>query len=138
MNAMWRLTTASNGRISKSSKILLMCGGEGLEGSILCDMGYRNVTISDISERGVAEAIKRDSRLQGLVLNAERADVESNSFEVVIVQDGLHHLQSPVQGFTEMLGNGISALNIIRLIKFILDTTLGRAGNQFCGLILKC
>jgi hypothetical protein len=37
-----------------------------------------------------------------------------------------------------MLGNGISALNIIRLIKFILDTTLGRAGNQFCGLILKC
>jgi Methyltransferase domain len=214
MDAMRRLTTAANGRISKSSKILLMCGGEGLEGSILCDMGYRNVTVSDISERGVAEAIKRDSRLQGLVLNAERADVESNSFEVVIVQDGLHHLQSPVQGFTEMLriastavvflephdsligkilgtrwekhddavnyvfrwtkklaqdvassylgpdsfvnlsfsfwhhnivyhrlgkvlGDGISALNIIRLIKFILDTTLGRAGNQFCGMILK-
>lgn len=98
-----RLTSASAGRVSSKSKILVMCAGEGAEGSALCDLGYEDVTVSDISDLGVAAAINRDARLKGLVLNAEDADIPDSAFDVVVVQDGLHHLQCPVRGFTEML-----------------------------------
>lgn len=98
-----RLMEAAGGRLTSSSRILVMCGGEGFEGSVLCDLGFMNVTVSDISDTGVAQAIARDSRLKGLALNAEHADLEDDSFDIVMVQDGLHHLRSPVQGFTEML-----------------------------------
>ncbi len=101
--ALRHLGKAAHGRLTARSNILVMCAGDGFEGSILCDMGYENVTVSDISDNGMEQAIKRDKRLKCLVLNAENADVNNNSFDVVIVQDGLHHLQSPVQGFTEML-----------------------------------
>lgn len=209
-----RFAKAAAGRVSSKSRILVMCAGEGAEGSVLCDMGYENVTVSDISDLGVAAAIKRDARLKGLVLNAENADIEDNSFDLVVVQDGLHHLQSPVQGFTEMLrigsvgaiflephdsivgrvigtqwekngdainyvfrwtkklvqdvassylgqdsfknlsfsfwhhnitfhrlgiklGDGVAGVRAIRCIKFVLDTFLGKMGNQFCGLVVK-
>lgn len=209
-----RLSAFAAGRISFNSKVLVMCAGEGAEGSVLCDMGYQDVTVSDISELGVAAAVGRDPRLKGLVLNAENADLAAGSFDVVVVQDGLHHLQSPVQGFTEMLricsvaalflephdslvgkligtkwerngeainyvfrwtgqlvkdvtssylgpdsfsnlsfsfwhhnivfhrlgqklGGGARGVLAIRSIKAVLDTVLGRMGNQFCGLVVK-
>lgn len=212
--ALQRLTEAAEGRISYDSKILLMCAGEGIEGSTLCDMGYRNVTVSDISDAAVTEAVRRDRRLQGIPLNAECSAQPDLEFDVVIVQDGLHHLQNPVLGFTEMLriarvgvlflephdsrigrklgtkwekngeavnyvfrwtkklvddvassylpqnsftnrsfsfwhhnilfdrlgrrlGGGRLGLMTVRLLKWLLDSALGRMGNQFCGLVLK-
>ena len=98
-----RLRHATPGRIRETSNILVMCAGDGADGSVLCDMGYQNVTVSDISDMGVAAALARDSRLAGLVLNAQNAQIEDGAFDVVVVQDGLHHLPSPIQGFTEML-----------------------------------
>lgn len=103
LEALRRATKAAYGRISNQSRVLILCAGEGLEGTILCDSGYKDVTVSDISEVGVAEALKRDARLKGLVLNAENANIEDKTFDLLIVQDGLHHLQNPVLGFTEML-----------------------------------
>lgn len=212
--ALQRLTEAAGGRITYDIKILLMCAGEGIEGSTLCDMGYRNVTVSDISDAAVTEAVRRDQRLQGIPLNAERSAQPDKSFDVVIVQDGLHHLQNPVLGFTEMLriarvgalflephdssigrmlgtkwetnGEAVNyvfrwtrklvedvassylpqdsfdnlsfsfwhhnivfdkvgrrlggerlGLMTIRLLKRLLDSALGRMGNQFCGVVLK-
>ena len=38
-----------------------------------------------------------------MVLNAESTGLPDLSFDLVVVQDGLHHLQNPVGGFTEML-----------------------------------
>ena len=108
---MRRLTKTAKAQISNVSQILVMCAGVGYEGSILCNIGFENVTISDISDVGVAAALERDQRLKGLVLNAESTNLEDNSFDVVIVQDGLHHLQSPVQGLTEMLR--ISSLGVL-------------------------
>jgi len=105
----WRLKTALlrlqdvAPDLNMSSSILVMCAGEGLEGTVLCDLGYTDVTVSDISDVGVAEALRRDPRLKGLTLNAERAELAGESYDVVVVQDGLHHLPSPVAGFTEML-----------------------------------
>ena len=214
----WRLREAmarlmSHGLISHDSTILTLCSGEGMEGSILCDLGFKNVTVSDISENGVQASLDRDSRLNAIVLNAQDVNLADGSYDVLIVQDGLHHLQSPVQGFTEMLrvaSKGIiflephvslvgqiigtqweqngSAINyvfrwnksiveqvassylgpnsfhnlsfsfwhhnpffekisntlgakigllVIRLIKRTLDFSLGRFGNQFCGLVIK-
>lgn len=98
-----RLMRAAHSRLTRDSSILVVCAGEGAEGSTLCNLGYTNVAVSDISEYAVKKAMERDSRLKGLVLNAERMTLDRGAFDVVIVQDGLHHLQSPVQGFTEML-----------------------------------
>jgi hypothetical protein len=106
----WRIRTlitilreSCGNRFDLDSPILLMCSGEGLEGSLLCDLGYRNVTVSDISSRGVDAATARDARLAGIVLDAEHVSLAPSSYDVVLVQDGLHHLQSPVAGFTSML-----------------------------------
>jgi SAM-dependent methyltransferase len=101
--ALRRLRQAAPGRFDARSRILVLCAGEGLEGSILCDLGLEHVTVSDISPVGVAAATSRDPRLAGRVLDAERTGLEAGSFDVVLVQDGLHHLQSPAAGFTEMI-----------------------------------
>jgi hypothetical protein len=209
-----RLHRMASSRLSARSSILVMCAGEGLEGSILCDLGYSDVTVSDLSSVAVTQAQARDNRLKGLTLNAECTGLPTGTFDLVVVQDGLHHLQNPVLGFTEMLriarvaviflephdsiparlmgtrwekngdainyvfrwtrklvedvassylgpdtftnhsfsfwhhnvgyhrlgrvlGEGALALHAIRGLKSSLDATLGRFGNQFCGLILK-
>lgn len=103
MQCIKRLLIISKGSINFNSSILILCSGDGLEGSILSDMGYVNVTVSDISEQGVKAALERDLRLKGMVLNAEHLMLNNNAFDVVLLQDGLHHLSSPVIGFTEML-----------------------------------
>jgi SAM-dependent methyltransferase len=51
----------------------------------------------------IATGIRRDPRLKGVAADAENTEFKSESFDLVIVQDGLHHLASPVRGFTEML-----------------------------------
>ncbi len=98
-----RLQAVAGERFGPDSPILIMCAGEGSEGSALCDAGHRNVTVSDISPNGVKAAIERDPRLKGVVLNAEDTGLAAGSYAVVGIQDGLHHLQSPIRGYTEML-----------------------------------
>jgi SAM-dependent methyltransferase len=98
-----RLVRASAGRITKENSVLVLCSGEGLEGTVLADLGFADVTVSDLSEHAVNAAVARDNRLKGRVINAERSDVSAGTYDVVIVQDGLHHLASPVHGFLEML-----------------------------------
>jgi ubiquinone/menaquinone biosynthesis C-methylase UbiE len=123
--ALRRATKAAHGRISSQSRVLILCAGEGLEGTVFCDSGYKDVTVSDISEVGVAEALKRDARLKGLVLNAECANLERNSFDIVIVQDGLHHLQNPVLGFTEMLRMATTAAIFLEPHDSLVGRTIG-------------
>lgn len=91
-----RLMSVSKGGITYDSSVLVLCSGEGLEGSILCDLGFSNVTVSDIDENAVKAALSRDHRLKGVTLNADRPAVEIDSYDVSLVQDGLHHLTSPV------------------------------------------
>ncbi len=98
-----RLVRAAAGRLTHGSRILVLCSGEGLEGSLLCDLGFTDVTIADLSAVAVAQGLRRDPRLCGVVVNAEQTGLPDGSFDVVLVQDALHHLQNPVLGFTEML-----------------------------------
>ena len=88
---------------AEQMSVLTLCSGEGLEGSILYDLGFTNITVSDISQKGVQAALKRDPRLRGLQLNAQETGLPGDSFDLVVVQDGLHHLPNPVGGFVEML-----------------------------------
>lgn len=212
--ALRRLQLAAGRRVDLDTPILVMCAGGGGEGSALCNLGFRDVTVSDISAQGVTAALERDRRLKGLVLNAQQAQLADGSFGVVLIQDGLHHLPSPVQGFTEMLrlasvavvflephdgmvgqligtkwergdnavnyvfrwtrklvedvansylgpdsfhsfsfsfwhhnlaferfgkaiGGGPFAVKILKGLKKALDLVAAKAGNQFCGLILR-
>ena len=105
----WRLNEAmrrvfrAEPALSYSSRVLVLCAGEGNEGSMLMDMGFADVTVSDLSDGILQAAKKRDPRLKTLPLNAEESTLPDDSYDIALVQDGLHHLPRPVLGFTEML-----------------------------------
>ena len=105
----WRLKEAmqrlfrAGAEINRSSSVLVLCAAEGYEGSVLMDLGMEDVTVSDLSDSVAEVAIRRDPRLKALALNAEETGLAPRSYDIVVIQDGLHHLQRPVQGFTEML-----------------------------------
>ncbi len=84
-------------------KALVVCGGVGGEGSLLLNLGFASVTVSDFSNSALEICQMRDPRLNTLCLNAESLDLGDASFDLVLVQDGLHHLRRPVLGLTEML-----------------------------------
>ena len=80
-----------------------MCSGEGMEGSLFLGLGFKRVCVTDISEEAIKNARHIDSRLEAVCCNAEALPFADASFDLVFIQDGLHHLQSPVAGFTEAL-----------------------------------
>lgn len=82
---------------------LTICGGTGGEASYMADRGFGEVTNSDFSAGALEMAKKRDERLQVRTIDIENNDVPDESYDVVMVQDGLHHLTRPVQGFNEMI-----------------------------------
>jgi SAM-dependent methyltransferase len=84
--------------------VLLVCGGVGGEGTFLANQGFVDVTVSDLSDEALERCRRFDGRLKTRMLNAEdMSEVEDGSYDLVLVQDGLHHLPRPVLGFTEML-----------------------------------
>jgi len=83
--------------------VLVVCGGVGGEGTLLANLGFRSVTVSDFSENALDICQVRDPRLKTAVVNAEAMGFPDNSFDLVLVQDGLHHLPRPMLGYTEML-----------------------------------
>jgi SAM-dependent methyltransferase len=120
--AMRRVMKAANGRLSRACRVLVLCAADGYEGSLLRDLEFEDVTVSDISPVAVSVALTRDPRLKGITLNAEDTGLDDSSFDLVITQDALHHLQRPVQGFTEMLR--ISRYGVIFLEPH--DSLIGR------------
>jgi ubiquinone/menaquinone biosynthesis C-methylase UbiE len=92
-----------SGATPKEWDALVVCGGVGGEGTLLANLGFRSVTVSDISENAVEICKVRDPRLKTSVLNAEAMSLPDKSFDLVLVQDGLHHLPRPMLGYTEML-----------------------------------
>lgn len=84
-------------------KVLVICGGVGGEGLFLKRYGFQDVTVSDFSENAlkVCRTILPDAPT--ILLNAENMDLEDESFDLVFVRAGLHHLSRPVLGVTEMI-----------------------------------
>jgi hypothetical protein len=98
-----RLRRMRAGFEPSQSSVLVMCSGEGVEGSLFLALGFRRACVTDISEEAIKNARNMDPRLEAVCCNAEKLPFPDESFDIVFVQDGLHHLQSPVAGFTEAL-----------------------------------
>ncbi len=115
--------------------VLLVCGGVGGEGTVLANMGFRSVTVSDISENAIQTCKLRDSRLETKVMNAENQDVPDESYDLVFVQDGLHHLPRPVLGLTEMIRVAKKAVIMIEPHTGIVANLLGTEWENHGGVV---
>lgn len=99
-------------RISGASA-LAVCGGVGGEGSFLAVRGAASVTVADYAVSALEHCRARDGRLQTVAADTQRLPFRPGSIDIVLVQDGLHHLQSPTQGLIEMLRAARSAVVVI-------------------------
>jgi len=106
-----------------NQSVLLVCGGVGGEGTFLRDFGFQDVTVSDISKEALESCGRFDPRLQTMLLNAESmTDLPDRSYDIVLVQDGLHHLPRPVLGYTEML-------RVARVAAIVIEPHYGAVGK---------
>ncbi|MBO0348026.1 class I SAM-dependent methyltransferase [Phormidium pseudopriestleyi FRX01] len=115
--------------------VLVLCGGVGGEGTVLANMGFRSVTVSDISENALQVCKVRDPRLKTQVLNGEKLEVADGSYDLVLVQDGLHHLPRPVLGLTEMLRVAKKAAIVIEPHAGIVANLLGTVWEDHGGTV---
>jgi ubiquinone/menaquinone biosynthesis C-methylase UbiE len=113
--------------------VLLVCGGVGGEGTFLANQGFVDVTVSDLSDEALERCRRLDGRLKTRVLNAEdMSEVEDGSYDLVLVQDGLHHLPRPVLGFTEMLRVARTAVVVIEPHSGLVARAIGKQW-EVCG-----
>ena len=102
---------------------LVVCGGVGGEGTFLANHGFSDVTVSDFSREALNTCRTLDSRLKTMELDAEDMSVvQDDSYDLVLVQDGLHHLPRPAVGLTEMLR--VSRRGVV-----VIEPHLGLAGR---------
>ena len=85
---------------------LTVCGGSGMDAEYLLRRGAAVVS-SDLSVGAAARARTRFQRYGPLSVHSVVADVEhlpfaDGSFDLVAVHDGLHHLEDPYAGLSEM------------------------------------
>lgn len=110
--------------------ILCTCDSAGSLAVLCLERGYKNVISSDISQLACDMAYERDSRLQTKVLDCEKTGLPDNSYDIVAVQDGLHHLSSPVGGLVEMLRIAKKAVIFIEPAKGLAGSVLGSRWEQ--------
>lgn len=114
-------------------KILIVCDGVGGAGTFFANQGFKFVTVSDISQEALNYCVKRDPRLLTLLLDAADMELLDGSFDLVIVQDGLHHLRRPFLGYTEMLRVAKMAVIVIEPHTGIVARFLGAIWEEHYG-----
>ncbi|MBK0380211.1 class I SAM-dependent methyltransferase [Mucilaginibacter segetis] len=105
--------------------VLITCGGVGGEGLFFKKQGFNSVTVSDISENSLKICNQFDPEIKTIMLNGESLDLPDNSYDLVVVQDGLHHLPRPVSGFTEMLRVAKKAIVVIEPYDSLIGNLMG-------------
>ena len=91
----------SEGVVSTTSKILVICGGE-TDHRVLLSLQFGDVTISNVDRRLDEAGVNRFAPYDWCYQDAECLSYPDNSFEFVLVHSGLHHLRCPHKGITEM------------------------------------
>jgi SAM-dependent methyltransferase len=114
--------------------VLVVCGGVGGEGVFLRRFGFGDVTVTDLSDAALAVCRRLDPQLKTLPLNTEdMVQIPDGGYDLVVVQDGLHHLPRPVLGFTEMLRVARTAVIVIEphdsLVGRLVGTEWERQGD---------
>ena len=105
--------------------VLTVCGGVGGEGIFFLRSGFKDVTVSDFSANSLLIAKEFDKELKTIQLNAEVVDLPDNSYDLVVVQDGLHHLPRPALGFTEMLRVARKAIIVVEPYNSVVGKLVG-------------
>jgi ubiquinone/menaquinone biosynthesis C-methylase UbiE len=123
------------GRPASELRALVVCGGVGGEGTYLRKYGFRSVTVSDFSVGALEVCRKRDPALGLCVLNGEALGLKNESYDVVLVQDGLHHLPRPALGYTEMLRVAKHAVVVIEPHLGLAGRLLGREWEDHDGSV---
>jgi glycosyltransferase involved in cell wall biosynthesis/SAM-dependent methyltransferase len=84
---------------------LIVCGGSGMDAELLARLGAR-VTSSDLSLGAATRAGIRSQRYgvatPSIVADVEHLPYRDQSVDIVAVHDGLHHLDDPFVGLSEM------------------------------------
>ena len=84
---------------------LSVCGGSGMDAEFLARAGAA-VTTSDLSLGAATRAKARSERyglgIQSIVADVEHLPYADQSVDLVAVHDGLHHLDDPYAGLSEM------------------------------------
>lgn len=106
-------------------KVLIICGGVGGEGAFFMKAGFKDVTLSDFSNNSLAMANILAPQLKTILLNAEAPELESDAYDLIVVQDGLHHLPRPALGFTEMLRVAKKAVMVIEPYESLVGNVIG-------------
>ncbi len=81
--------------------VLCVCGGDGEEADFLQRLGAVVTTI-DLSDVATEAARARNPVLRCLRMDAEALCFADQSFDWVVVRDGLHHLARPIKGLYEL------------------------------------
>ena len=123
--ALSRLLQLTSSKAESWGKALVVCGGVGGEGTLLRKQGFQDVTVSELDPALIKIMEDRDPNLRGVVCDAERLPFENGSFEIVLVQDGIHHLKNPALGITEMLRVASRAVIVIEPHKGIVAELFG-------------
>jgi SAM-dependent methyltransferase len=108
------------GIFARETRILVICGGAA-DREVLCDLGFSNVTISNLDVR-----LKGDefAPYEWSFQDAENLTYRDEEFDFCIAHNGLHHCHSPHRGLLEMYRVAKSGV----LIFEPRDTLVARAG----------
>jgi glycosyltransferase involved in cell wall biosynthesis/SAM-dependent methyltransferase/uncharacterized protein YbaR (Trm112 family) len=127
----FRRATAPIGPHLVGASALTVCGGSGMDAEFLARAGAV-VTSSDIS-LGAARRTQERARRYGLdiapiVADVERLPFTDGAFDLVLVHDGLHHLDQPQVGLAEMARVATQWVSITEPARAVATSIAVRAG----------
>lgn len=99
----------------RGATALSVCGGSGLDAEFLARAGFEVISC-DISLGAARRARERARRselaMTAIVADAERLPFGDSAFDLVYVHDGLHHLEDPLLGLSEMARVSAGAVSV--------------------------
>jgi glycosyltransferase involved in cell wall biosynthesis/SAM-dependent methyltransferase len=88
-----------------NASALTVCGGSGMDAEFLARAGARVIT-SDLSlgaaKRAAVRSLRHGVQMRSVVADVEQLPYADGSVDLVAVHDGLHHLDDPFAGLSEM------------------------------------